>query len=79
MKTHPPTINQAWAKKVQAEFKKKTFSARIISSSPYLKYLIQLAIFHNRAFEVVSMGAGVRKFIIKDAICPVCKGKGFCL
>ena len=71
-------VDQKWRARILGEIKAETFCEAVVKHNVNAKYLIALlADLDYRPFKVINLGAGVKRIVLAEHICPTCKGKGF--
>lgn len=70
-------INPSWMKNKEEEIKKNTFTSATTSYNPAAQWLISYLDYRDTPVKVINLGAGVKKIMIAEKVCPTCNGKGF--
>lgn len=70
-------IDKAWASRVSKEIDGKTFVKAVVSHNINAKWLIGRLARENIPVKVLNLGAGVKKIVVMENVCPTCGGKGF--
>ena len=70
-------IDRKWADRVARDVDAGIFVKAIVSHNINSKWLIGLLGRRDYAVKVINLGAGVKKIIAAEHVCPNCGGKGF--
>lgn len=70
-------LDRKWCWKMQDQIKDKTFKSKIVRHDINAKWLIGHLADRDIPFKIINLGAGVKRIIIAEHICPTCGGKGY--
>ena len=73
----PRKINPAWKQDRIDEVKLHKFVSVATAYSPAAQWLVHYLDRENIPCKVVNLGAGVKKIILAEKVCPHCEGKGY--
>ena len=77
-------INPAWKNEIAAKVEEHLnplintpLAPVILSHNTAAKWYISYLLSKNLVPKVINMGAGVKKIMLAEDVCPHCKGKGY--
>lgn len=70
-------INLKWILERKEEIRRGFFVSATIPYNPAAQWLISYLDEENVPCKVVNLGAGVKKVIAAEKVCPHCGGKGY--
>ena len=70
-------VDPNWMKDRTEEIRRGVFTSATLSYNPAAQWLIRFLDGQDIPCRVVSLGAGVKKIVVAEKICPHCGGKGY--
>lgn len=70
-------VNPAWVRKRIEEARTHKFVSATTSYNPAAQWLISYLDGENVPCKVINLGAGVKKIMLAEKVCPHCGGKGY--
>ena len=70
-------VNPAWKQDRIDEVKLHKFVSVTTAYNPAAQWLVSYLDSENIPCEVVNLGAGVKKIMLAEKVCPHCGGKGY--
>jgi hypothetical protein len=70
-------VNPAWVRNRIEEVKTHKFVSVTTSYNPAVQWLVSYLEQEGIPCCVVGLGAGVKKIILAEKVCPHCEGKGY--
>ena len=70
-------INRDWQLRMISLIEDGKFISETIPFNLEAKWLISILDAHRVPFKVNQLGAGVKKIMVMDNICPYCDGRGY--
>jgi len=70
-------VRPDWARNIRDEIVNRSFTSIILSYNEASKFVVTCGAENDFPIKVVNLGAGVKKLIAADSVCPRCGGKGY--
>lgn len=70
-------LNSIWKDKIKEEIENDSFRERITSFNKAAQWLITFLYQKGKPVQVINLGAGVKRIVLADTLCPHCQGKGY--
>ena len=70
-------IDPSWIRDRTEEIVRGVFTSTTLSYNPAAQWLIRFLDQQDIPCRVVNLGAGVKKIVVAEKVCPHCGGKGY--